>query len=89
MASQKSHSPNRRTAPRGARTRTAPSPGHSKARRPGSKRSRSNSSANPKTSFDRYTAMARAAAASGDAIESENCYQHAEHYLRLMKEKTA
>jgi hypothetical protein len=33
--------------------------------------------------------LARAAAASGDAVESENYYQHAEHYLRLMKEKTA
>ena len=89
MASQKSHSPNKRTAPRGARTRTAPSPGHSKGQKHGSKRSRPNNSANPKMKFDHYTALARAATASGDAIESENCYQHAEHYFRHMKEKTA
>jgi hypothetical protein len=34
-------------------------------------------------------ALARAAESSGDAIESESYYQHAEHYLRLMNEKPA
>ena len=29
-------------------------------------------------------ALARDAVSSGNAIESENYYQHAEHYLRLM-----
>jgi len=32
-------------------------------------------------------ALARAAAQAGDAVESENCYQHAEHYFRLMKDR--
>ena len=34
--------------------------------------------------FERYVALAREAAASGDRIAAENFYQHAEHYFRLM-----
>jgi hypothetical protein len=34
--------------------------------------------------FERYMALAREAAASGDRIAAENLYQHAEHYFRLM-----
>jgi len=34
-------------------------------------------------------ALARAAALAGDPIEMENCYQHAEHYFRVMREQTA
>jgi hypothetical protein len=34
--------------------------------------------------FERYVALAREAAASGDRIASENLYQHAEHYFRVM-----
>jgi hypothetical protein len=30
-------------------------------------------------------ALARAAASTGDEIEIENYYQHAEHYFRLMR----
>jgi len=55
----------------------------------GVKRSRPDSSAHAKTSFDRYLALAGAAAASGDAVESENYLQHADHYFRLLKGKTA
>ena len=32
-------------------------------------------------------ALARAAALTGDAVETENYYQHAEHYFRLMKDE--
>nr|WP_246207318.1 DUF4167 domain-containing protein [Methylocystis heyeri] len=32
-------------------------------------------------------ALARAAGFTGDATEMENCYQHAEHYFRLMSEQ--
>ncbi len=39
-----------------------------------------------KRDYERYLALARAAASAGDAIESENLYQHAEHYYRLMRE---
>src|SRR3954471_13331956 len=35
--------------------------------------------------FERYIAMAREAASSGDRIAAENLYQHAEHYYRIMK----
>lgn len=38
-----------------------------------------------KQRFERYTAMAKAAASSGDAVESEKYYQYADHFLRQMK----
>jgi len=34
--------------------------------------------------FERYVALAREAAASGDRIAAENLYQHAEHYFRVL-----
>jgi hypothetical protein len=34
--------------------------------------------------FERYVALAREAAASGDRIVAENLFQHAEHYFRVM-----
>jgi len=34
--------------------------------------------------FERYVALAREAATSGDRIAAENPYQHAEHYFRVM-----
>jgi hypothetical protein len=34
--------------------------------------------------FERYLALAREAASSGDRITAENLYQHAEHYFRIM-----
>ena len=43
--------------------------------------------ANAKQSYERYMALAHAAASTGDAIESENFHQHAEHYFRLMREQ--
>jgi hypothetical protein len=43
--------------------------------------------ANAKTSYEKYVTLARAAALSGDAVETENYYQHAEHYFRLMKDE--
>ena len=41
---------------------------------------------NAKARYVRYVAMARAAAKAGDVVEAENCYQHAEHYFRVMRE---
>lgn len=56
-----------------------------------SKRRTSNSvrpaSQNPKdaqSSYERYLALARAHAVSGDMIAAENYYQHAEHYFRSL-----
>jgi Domain of unknown function (DUF4167) len=40
-------------------------------------------------SYERYISLAREAASRGDPIETENCYQHAEHFLRLMKQAAA
>lgn len=38
----------------------------------------------PKQTFERYVEMAKAAASSGDSVESEKYYQYADHFLRLM-----
>jgi hypothetical protein len=43
------------------------------------------SGGNVQRSYERYIALAREAAAIGDAIEMENCYQHAEHFFRTMR----
>jgi hypothetical protein len=42
---------------------------------------------NAKRNYDRYVALAKDAASRGDTIETENCYQHAEHYFRTMREQ--
>jgi Domain of unknown function (DUF4167) len=34
--------------------------------------------------IERYLALAREATVNGDTIEIDNCYQHAEHYFRVM-----
>ena len=47
-----------------------------------------NGAGNAQRNYERYLALARDAAASGDMVEMENCYQHAEHYFRMMKERT-
>jgi len=39
--------------------------------------------------FSRYVELAKAAASSGDRVESEKYYQYADHFLRLMKDKPA
>ena len=46
------------------------------------------SSGTPQKSYQRYVNLARDAAAIGDMIEMENCYQHAEHYFRMQREPT-
>jgi hypothetical protein len=37
-------------------------------------------------SYERYLALAHAEALTGDRIVAENYLQHAEHYLRAMRE---
>ena len=39
---------------------------------------------NPPQIFECYVALAREASTSGDRVASENLYQHAEHYFRVM-----
>jgi hypothetical protein len=55
---------------------------------PGQGRQQGNGSGNAQRNYERYLALAREAALSGDNVEMENCYQHAEHYFRVMKERT-
>jgi hypothetical protein len=57
--------------------------------RPDAARQRQNGSAgNAHRNYERYLALAREAALSGDSVEMENCYQHAEHYFRVMNNRT-
>ncbi len=40
---------------------------------------------NARLKYESYLVRAREAQLAGNIVEMENCYQHAEHYLRLMK----
>jgi hypothetical protein len=53
-----------------------------------STRQKSNGGVNPKARYEKYIELARAAALTGDSVETENYYQHAEHYFRVMRERT-
>ena len=54
-------------------------PGPQPVRRP------QNGAGNARQNYERYLARARDAKLAGDEVEMENCYQHAEHYLRTMR----
>jgi Domain of unknown function (DUF4167) len=41
--------------------------------------------ANARRQYERYLALAQAAVLSGDAVEAQNYYQHAEHFFRVMR----
>ena len=36
---------------------------------------------------EKYNSMAKEALSSGDIILSENCFQHADHFMRIIEEK--
>ena len=56
--------------------------------RPDAHRQRQNGSAgNAHRNYERYLALAREACLSGDRVEMENWYQHAEHYFRAMNDR--
>ncbi|RXT57168.1 hypothetical protein B6S44_01630 [Bosea sp. Tri-44] len=40
--------------------------------------------ASPQASYERYVALAKAKALTGDRVEAERYYQYAEHYQRLI-----
>jgi hypothetical protein len=42
-----------------------------------------------RSSYEHYMALARQSVISGDAIETESLYQHADHYFRVMKKAVA
>jgi hypothetical protein len=73
--------------------RHRPDGGRSSDRSRGTVRKPSSSAAvrlaDAKKNYERYTALAHAAASTGDPIEIENHRQHAEHYFRLMREQPA
>jgi len=43
---------------------------------------------NAQRNYERYLELARAEAISGDRVAAENYLQHAEHYLRSMRESS-
>ena len=47
-----------------------------------SKANQVNAFANAKRGYERYVTLAKASLLSGDAVVTENYYQHADHYLR-------
>jgi Domain of unknown function (DUF4167) len=47
------------------------------------------SSPNAQRNYERYLALARAEAQSGNTVAAENYYQHAEHYFRTMSSNRA
>ena len=51
-------------------------------------RRRPNQGVNAEANYTRYLTLARSAALTGDRVETENYYQHAEHFFRLMKEQS-
>jgi hypothetical protein len=53
---------------------------------PSATRRRPDQGVNPKARYAEYVELARAAALTGDAVETENYYPHAEHYFRMMRE---
>ena len=64
-------------------------PNQRKNPRPDGSRRHGQISANAEKSYHSYIALAREAASRGDTIAAENFYQHAEHFLRLLKEPTS
>jgi hypothetical protein len=50
-------------------------------------RQRQNCAGNVQRNYERYLTLARDATLAGDSIEAENCYQHAEHYFRVLRER--
>ena len=50
-------------------------------------RQRQNGPGNAHRNYERYLQLAREATVNGDIIEAENCYQHAEHYFRVTRER--
>ena len=40
---------------------------------------------NARQRYEQYLVRAREAQLSGDVVEMENCYQHAEHYFRVLR----
>ncbi len=70
------------------RKRPAASLAGRKSNRSGETRGRAGRGNSPAKSVEQYLALARTAEAAGDAVGSQNYYQHAEHYIRQINGKT-
>ena len=53
--------------------------------RPVAVRRPQNGGGNARQNYERYLARAHEARLAGDMVEMENCYQHADHYFRVMR----
>lgn len=42
--------------------------------------------ANARANYERYSALARESVQVGDAVQTEDWYQHADHYFRMMQD---
>ena len=62
-----------------------PNPSRGGPQRPQRMRRPENGAGNARQYYEHYLARAREAKLTGDAVEVENWYQHAEHYFRMMK----
>ncbi len=51
----------------------------------GRERRNGGSSGTARQKYESYLVRAREAQSAGNIVEMENCYQHAEHYLRMMR----
>ena len=56
------------------------------SQRPQAVRRPQNGTGDARQHYERYLSRARGAQLAGDAVEVENCYQHAEHYFRVMRD---
>lgn len=63
-----------------------PTTSHSRAARSDRRAAalRTKPGASAQANCERYRTLAEARALAGDRIEAERCYQHAEHYQRLI-----
>jgi len=48
---------------------------------------RASPAAVPRDKYERYIALARASMIVGDKIQTEHWHQHADHWLRIMRER--
>ena len=48
---------------------------------------RTSQAAVPRDKYERYIALARASLSVGDRVQTEHWYQHADHWLRMMRER--
>jgi Domain of unknown function (DUF4167) len=61
----------------------------SKGTNTGAVRSPSNGFQGAQRSYEKFLALAQEEARSGNVVDAENYYQHAEHYFRLMSANRA